>query len=88
MTDSLSGSVTTRALRDELADVVGRAGYGHERVGITRHGKLAAVVIGPEDLALLEQLEDARDASELRQAIADDDGGRISLAELRGELAE
>jgi prevent-host-death family protein len=84
--NSLSRSVTTRALREELADVVGRAGYGHERVGITRHGKLAAVVIGPEDLELLEQLEDARDAADLRRARSKDDGTRIALAELSAEL--
>jgi prevent-host-death family protein len=85
---TLTSSITTRALRNELADVVGRAGYGHERVGITRHGKLTAVVIGPDDLALLEQLEEARDAAELQQAIADDDGGRVTLAQLRDELAQ
>lgn len=85
--NSLSRSVTTAALRDELADVVGRVSYGRERVGVTRHGKLAAVVIGIDDLELLEALEDARDAAELRAAHAADDGGRVPLAELRSELA-
>ena len=84
--NTLDRSVTTVALRDELADVVGRVSYAHERVGVTRHGKLAAVVISVEDLELLEALEDARDAAEFRAAQAADDGTRVSLAELRDEL--
>ncbi len=86
--DTLSRSVTTRELRDELAEVVGRVLYGRERVGITRHGKLAAIVIGVDDLELLEAFEDARDTAEFRAAQIADDGGRISLADLRDELGE
>jgi prevent-host-death family protein len=85
---SLSGSVSARDLRDDLASVVGRASFGHERVGITRHGKLAAVVIGVDDLELLEELETARDAAEFAAARAADDGSRVSLAQLRTELGE
>ncbi|WP_427019040.1 type II toxin-antitoxin system prevent-host-death family antitoxin [Pseudarthrobacter sp. P1] len=74
-----------RALGDGLADAVGRASYGHERVQITKNGKPAAVLIGPEDLELLEQLEMMRDVAEYRAAKAEDDGGRVSLDELRAE---
>lgn len=84
--DTIARSVTTREFRDELADVVGRVSYGRERIGITRHGKLAAVVISVADLELLEALEDARDADEFRAAKAADDGGRVALTELRDEL--
>lgn len=84
--NTLSASVTTRELRDGLAEVLGRAGYAHERVGITRHGKLAAVVIGVEDLEALEAFEMSRDLADLAAAKAADSGERISLAELRAEL--
>ena len=84
--DTISRSVSTRDLRDDWADIVGRVSYGFERVGVTRHGKLAAVIIGPDDLELLEQLEAARDLAEFRAAKAADDGGRVGLDELRGEL--
>jgi prevent-host-death family protein len=83
---TLTESVTTRQLREDLASVIGRAGYAHERVGITRHGKLAAVVIGVDDLEALEAFEMARDVEELRKAKAADDGERVSLSELRDEL--
>lgn len=84
--ETLDRAVTAAELRDGIADVVSRVAYGHERVGVTRHGKLTAVLIGVEDLALLEQLEVARDARELRDAKAADDGTRVSLAELQAEL--
>jgi len=85
---SITTSVTVRELRGDLADALSRAGYGHERVLITKNGKPAAVLIGPEDFELLEQLEMQRDVAEFRAARADDDGSRVSLADLRAELAE
>lgn len=84
--DTITSSVTIRALREGLSDAVGRVSYGHERVQITKNGKPAAVLIGQEDFELLEQLEMMRDASEYRAAKAADDGGRVSLDELRAEL--
>ncbi|TFD52372.1 type II toxin-antitoxin system Phd/YefM family antitoxin [Cryobacterium sp. Hh11] len=84
--DTITSSVTIRALRGGLADAVGRANYGHERVQITKNGKPAAVLIGPEDFELLEQLEMHRDVAEYRAAKAADAGERVSLDELLSEL--
>lgn len=84
--DTLTSSVSARELRTELSTIVGRVAFGHERIGLTRNGKLAAVVIGIEDLELLEQLEHAQDLAAYRAAAKEDDGTRISLAELRAEL--
>ena len=86
--ETISGEVSTRDLRSDLAGVLGRASYGHERVAITRHGKVAAVVIGLEDLEALEAFEMERDIAELRAAKAADDGGRVGLDELVDELDE
>ncbi|WP_314139113.1 type II toxin-antitoxin system Phd/YefM family antitoxin [uncultured Plantibacter sp.] len=84
--NTITHSLSTRELREGLADVFGRVGYAHERIGVTRHGKLAAVVISVEDLELLESFEAARDEAELRAARAEDDGTRVSFDELRAEL--
>lgn len=78
--------MSSRELRTELSDIVSRVAFGHERIGLTRHGKLAAVVIGVDDLELLERLEDAEDLAAYRRAEAEDDGVRVSLEELRAEL--
>ena len=85
--NTISRSVPSKDLRDSLADVLGGVAYGSERVGVTRHGKLTAVVISVADLELLEELEAARDAAECAAAKAADDGQRVSLDELLTEVA-
>ena len=44
-----------RAVRDHLSEFVDRAEREHERVVVTRNGRPAAVLIGYEDLASLEE---------------------------------
>ncbi|SJM47746.1 hypothetical protein CZ771_02095 [Actinomycetales bacterium JB111] len=78
--------MTTRELRTQLSDVLGRAMYAGERIGVTRNGKLTAVVIGVDDLEALEAFEMAQDVAAYREAKAEDDGERVSLAELRADL--
>ena len=43
--------------RDELADLLSRVAYGHERIVLTRHSKPVACLVSPEDLARLEEAE-------------------------------
>lgn len=78
--------ISTRELRGHLSEVLGRAMYGGERIGVTRNGRLAAVVIGVSDLEALEAFEMAQDVAAYRTAKATDDGERISLEDLRREL--
>lgn len=84
--ETLTREVSTRELRSQLSDVLGRAMYAGERIGVTRNGKLAAVVIGVTDLEALEEFEMAGDTAAYRDAIASDDGQRVSLGQLRSEL--
>ncbi|MBF4457345.1 MULTISPECIES: type II toxin-antitoxin system Phd/YefM family antitoxin [unclassified Pseudoclavibacter] len=84
--DSVTREISTRELREQLSDVLGRAMYAGERVGVTRNGKLAAVVVSVADLEALESFEMHRDVESYRHAKAADDGDRVSLDELRGEL--
>lgn len=46
--------------RDELADLINRVAYGHERIILTRHSKPVAGLVPPEDLAWLEQRSQER----------------------------
>ena len=85
--DTVTGEVSTRELRSQLSDVLGRAMYAGERIGVTRNGKLAAVVISVADLEALEECEMAQDAATYRAARAADDGTRVTLTDLRAELA-
>jgi prevent-host-death family protein len=85
--DTLAEQVTTRELRARVSDVVGRAMYAGERTGVTRNGKLAAVVVSVADLEVLEELELAQDLAAYRAAKASDDGERVALDQLKRELA-
>ncbi len=84
--DTVSNQVTTRELREGLSDVLGRAMYGGERIGVTRNGKLAAVVVSVADLEALEDFEMRQEVEAYRVARAADDGERIGTAELRRDL--
>lgn len=84
--ETITREVSTRELRSQLSDVLGRAMYAGERIGVTRNGKLAAVVVGVEDLEALEACEMDQDIAAYRRSKEEDDGTRISLAELRAEL--
>lgn len=84
--DTMSNEVTTRELRSHLSDILGRAMYGGERIGVTRNGRLAAVVVSVADLEALEAFEMAQDVAAYREAKSTDDGGRMSLDELRADL--
>jgi prevent-host-death family protein len=43
--------------REELADLVNRVAYGHERIVLTRHSRAVACLVSPADVARLEELE-------------------------------
>jgi prevent-host-death family protein len=85
--DTITSEVSTRELRSQLSEVLGRTMYGGERIGVTRNGRLAAVVVSVADLEALEAFEMAQDVAAYRAAKAADDGTRVSLDELRAELA-
>jgi prevent-host-death family protein len=84
--DSVTSEVTTRERRGQLSEVLGRAMYGGERIGVTRNGKLAAVVVSVADLESLEAFELEQDVAAYREAKAADDGQRVSLEDLRRDL--
>lgn len=69
---TVTTSVSVRELRSELADVVARASYGRERVQITKNGKPAAYIVGPEDFDLLESLEKVLNYADSQAAASTD----------------
>jgi len=70
---------------DELAAAVSRVAAGTERVAIETDDRARAVVVSAEDLAALEQLEDAADLEAARLALAED-GESIPLERIEDEL--
>ena len=66
-------TVSAEEARNQLADILNRAAYGHERTVVTRRGKRIAAIVSIEDLelleAILEGLEDRADAEHCREAL-------------------
>jgi prevent-host-death family protein len=53
----MSSEIPVTQAREELADLINRVAYGHERIVLTRHSKPVACLVPPEDLARLEEQE-------------------------------
>jgi antitoxin YefM len=70
-----------RAVRDHLSEFVDRAEREHERVVVTRNGRPAAVLIGYEDLAALEEtleiLSDSETMAGIRESRSEVDRGDV-----------
>jgi len=54
--------------KDAFSDTLNRAAYGKERIILTRRGKPIAALVPLEDLELLDELENAADAEDVRLA--------------------
>ena len=59
--------------RKNIADVMNRVSYGHERVALEKNGKPTCAIISFEDLQLLEASEDKYDIAEAKKAIKRND---------------
>jgi prevent-host-death family protein len=66
--------------RDELADLVNRAAYGHERIVLTRHGRPVAALVSHADLAALEEHERMRREAAQQDTRGEQRGQQIRLA--------
>ncbi len=87
MTARIEKKLSAAEARDNFSELLGRAAYGKERVVIYRHGKPFAAVVPLEDLALLEEFEDRRDADDFRTAREQaDQEDRVSWPEIKKDL--
>jgi PHD/YefM family antitoxin component YafN of YafNO toxin-antitoxin module len=75
----------TSKARQKFADIVNTVGFKGRRVMLQRHGKSIAAVVPPDDLELLEALEDRMDLDAVRAALRE--GGKpIPLEKLKVDL--
>lgn len=77
---------TISKAREQLADLVNRAAYAKERVGLTRHGRRVAAIVSVEDLALLERIEDRIDLDAARAALAENEDAPEAWEDIRQAL--
>lgn len=50
----MTSEIPVTQAREELADLINRVAYGHERIVLTRHSKAVACLVPPEDLERLQ----------------------------------
>jgi prevent-host-death family protein len=53
----MTSEIPVTQARDELADLINRVAYGHERIVLTRHSRPVACLVPAEDLELLERAD-------------------------------
>jgi prevent-host-death family protein len=72
--------------RQDLSSVIKGVRKG-ERFLLSRHGEGVAAVVSVEDLALLQAIEDRRDARAARAALADaEKNGTVPWDQVKAEL--
>lgn len=74
-------TVSLVELHKSLGEVVDNAAFAYDRTTISRQRKPVAAIVPIADLELLERLGDEADLAALREAEANDDGRRMSLAD-------
>ncbi|MCY4574530.1 MAG: type II toxin-antitoxin system Phd/YefM family antitoxin [Gemmatimonadetes bacterium] len=77
--------VAASKLRTTISDVLDRVVHHGERIAVERYGKPVAALVSPEDLELLEAIEDRIDIEAARKALREP--GRRRWDEVRAELA-
>ena len=78
-------SVTASEARSNFSELLSRAGYGEERVVISRSGKPVAVLLSVEDAKLLEELEDRADI-QAAEEVLEKDNQPVAWEEAKKEL--
>lgn len=63
--------------RNRLSELIEEVERTHERIEITRHGRPVAVIISPDDLAILEETLDVLSSPEVMRQLA---GSRAAVA--------
>lgn len=53
----MTSEIPVTQARDELADLINRVAYGHERIVLTRHSRPVACLVPADDLERLERAD-------------------------------
>lgn len=77
-------SIAASRLRTMISDLLDRVVHHGERIAVERYGKPVAALVSPEDLKLLEAIENRMDLDAAREALREP--GRRSWDEIRSEL--
>ena len=74
-------SVGMKDARGELAELLNKVAYAHERVAITRHRKNVAYLVCEEDMKLIRFIEDKIDKAAALEAMKEG-GDNVAFEDL------
>ena len=74
-------TVAMKDARGELAELLNKVAYAHERVAITRHRKNVAYLVSEEDMKLIRFIEDKIDRAAAIEAM-NEGGGNVTFDDL------
>ena len=74
-------SVAMKDARGELAELLNKVAYAHERVAITRHRKNVAYLVSEEDMNLIRFIEDKIDRAAVVEAM-NEGGNNVAFDDL------
>lgn len=79
--------VSAADARNNLSELVSRAGYGGERFVVTRHGKELVAIVPVEEATALDRIRRLLEAREYEAALRElTQGEAVSWEEVRREL--
>ena len=78
-------SVAMKDARGDLAELLNKVAYAHERVAITRHRKNVAYLVSEEDMKLIRFIEDKIDRVAAIEAM-NEDGDNIAFDDLMKDV--
>lgn len=89
----MSDTLPLAEIKAHLSEIVDRVEREHERIVLTRHGRPAAVIMSPDDLAAMEDtlelLSDPAALAEIRRGRSDVARGRtVSAKALRAKYLD
>ena len=78
--------MTASKARSDFSELLSRVANKRERILVRRRGKDVAALVPVEDLELLEELQDRRDAREANRRLTDPEEVPIPYDKVRKEL--
>lgn len=84
-------TLSCRAIKDNMAEILNRVAYNHKRYKIARHNKEMAIIISIEEWEaiekMLQKIEDEEDICEAEIALKEvEKSGTISFEEMKKRI--
>lgn len=70
---------SAREVRENFSEIINLAAFAKDRIGVTRRGKVVAVIVPIEDFHTIEAQEDFLDRQACEEIMADVESGKETI---------